>query len=139
MKTFELPTGELVLIDDQDYDLVERYKWHMGQNGYVMRGKGVSLHRQIMGENGDFQVDHRNKNRLDNRRSNLSWKTPSDNCANRDMPRRVHHDITSRGVTRIKSGKFQASIKRNGISRYLGLFDTEKEASIAYLEAGGIA
>lgn len=138
MKTFELPTGEIVLIDDRDYGLVDRYKWHMGQNGYVMRGKGVSLHRQIMGSNGDLQVDHKNKNRLDNRRGNLKWSTATDNCANRDMPRTVNHDIKSRGVTR-KGNRFQASIKRNGKSTYLGLFTSESEASQAYQRAGGIA
>jgi hypothetical protein len=32
------------------------------------------------------QVDHKNKNKLDNRPINIRWVTPKENCANRVMP-----------------------------------------------------
>lgn len=43
-----------------------------------------------------------------------------------------HKILKLRGITQRPSNKFQAQIYHKGKSRYIGVFDTEKEAAIAY-------
>lgn len=77
------------------------------------------------------QIDHINRDRADNRIVNLRVATASENSCNRDRPRRW-----MKGVTFIRSiGKFQAQIKKDGRSRYLGVYPTEREAHEAYCAA----
>lgn len=78
------------------------------------------------GEFPDRQIDHINRDPLDNRISNLRTALPHQNTANR---------TGVRGYTRHGSGKFQAMIKHRGKAFYLGLFDTEKDARQAYMAA----
>ena len=74
-----------LLIDDEDYDKVKKYKWHLKPSGYTnyartniykdKKHKYLRIHRLIMGL-GDFKddkrvVNHVNGNGLDNRKCNL--------------------------------------------------------------------
>src|SRR4051794_14375051 len=81
-------------IDADDYALVGEHKWSLvAGDSYVGRnqrdGQGVQkivyLHRVLMGaEDCDgTHVDHKNGDRLDNRRSNLRVTDSSGNGANR--------------------------------------------------------
>ena len=70
--------GHTVLVDQLDYFKVSQYKWHINDNGYaVWRGirdgkkLTVRMHRLIMDTPDGMDTDHINRNRLDNRRSNL--------------------------------------------------------------------
>ena len=82
MPTLHLSSGEPVLIDDDDLELVGRHRW------FPLRSKGdvyarrqvraggrrftVLMHRFLLGvTDSDVRVDHRNHNTLDNRRENL--------------------------------------------------------------------
>lgn len=70
------------LIDLEDIASVKKYKWHLNDNGYV-RNKVINdyLHRYILNAKiGD--VDHKNSNPLDNRKSNLRECTHADNNKN---------------------------------------------------------
>jgi hypothetical protein len=69
----------LAIVDADDYDRIARYNWSL-RNGYARRlamfgGKrrAVYMHREIVGAtHGDgLQVEHRNGNKVDNRRANL--------------------------------------------------------------------
>lgn len=77
------------IIDVKDVDLVSSYKWTKATNGYVMAKIGdriVYLHRFIMQNIKDIcvkEVDHINRNPLDNRRVNLRLTTPSENLLNK--------------------------------------------------------
>lgn len=77
-------------------------------------------------------VDHINGVKDDNRFSNLREATRAQNCWNRK------HRKTSaskfKGVTR-KGRKWQSMITANGVSVYLGVFDTAEKAHRAYVEA----
>lgn len=93
-----LTMGMVAIVDDADYKWLSRWKWcaHQTTRGvfYVRRGasrngkiQSILMHRQIMGlVVGDGkEVDHINRNPLDNRRCNLRLVTRKENCANRGI------------------------------------------------------
>lgn len=93
MIELKLSRGKVAIIDDEDGDLAS-LKWTYGTNGYAYRmtypeRKAVYLHREILAriigrrpERSDI-TDHRNGDRLDDRRANLRLATPSESMRNR--------------------------------------------------------
>lgn len=91
-----LTKGAFATIDREDFDKVKSYKWSLSSNGYAVRGvkiKGtrktniVLMHREILGLTiqESPQVDHINRNKLDNRRENLRPATASTNALNTEL------------------------------------------------------
>lgn len=78
-----------------------------------------------------LEIDHINGNGLDNRIANLRLVTRRENCQNKKRHREgkligaVHNSVVD---------KWEARIHENGKQRYIGLFDTEREAHEAYME-----
>jgi hypothetical protein len=98
-------------------------------------GSDWAAHRVVWflctGEQPASHLDHKNRNRLDNRLPNLRPATPSQNQANsgdrgRALPKRVYAT---------KSGRFRAWIQVNRRQRCLGIFNTAEEALEAYMRA----
>ena len=89
MKSIITSQGITFFIDDEDYSRVSKHIWHIVDckyNHYVRRtirvGKKFKrqyLHRFIMGEPEGLQVNHKNKDTLDNRRCNLEVVTRQQN------------------------------------------------------------
>jgi hypothetical protein len=84
--------GEIVayaIIDEEDCEYVNKYKWHLSR-GYAICTQVGRMHRYIMkAKKGDPSVDHLNNDRLDNRKSNLRYVTPSQNNQNMEKTRGV--------------------------------------------------
>ncbi len=82
--------GKFAKISAEDYELVARHSWYY-RDGYALskiRGKEMRMHRFILNETDpDRLVDHKNRNRLDNRRVNLRVYTPKQNANNRETSR----------------------------------------------------
>jgi len=75
------------------------------------------------------ELDHRNNIRDDNRIKNLREVTRSQN--NRNCTR--VNKTGFKGVSRTPNGRFQALIREpNGKKKYLGTFDTAKQAHAVY-------
>ena len=78
------------------------------------------------------QIDHIDGNRKNNSIANLRQATPSQNQENRKCQNKTGYS----GVTfHKKTNKWQAQIKKRGISYYLGLFDSVESAHAAYVDA----
>lgn len=130
----------VAIVDDEDYPLVNSFKWNVNSNGYLIgevidpetrTRRKIQMHRFIMGlDHGDSRfVDHINGNKHDNRRSNLRFATPSQNSQNLPTLNNIG-DSQYRGVTKsITEGKWKASGGLDGKTYYLGTFDTELEAA----------
>jgi hypothetical protein len=61
-----------VIIDKDDIDIVSSFTWHISKSGYVqtvIKKKTIFLHKLILG--CSTTAYHINKNKLDNRKSNL--------------------------------------------------------------------
>lgn len=126
------------IIDAVDAEWVGQWRWFF-DGRYVARSErreGLSftlrLHRSLMGlVSGDMrEVDHINRDRLDNRRSNLRVVDPQINKQN--VPSQVGSSSRYRGVSWDKrKGKWQARAMVNRKSYTAGWFTTEREAAEA--------
>ena len=110
MKLIKLTRNKYAIVDDDDFDKLNRYKWQCNYYGYAKRGiwdrgtnnnKQVLMHREIMGvlDRKDIEIDHINKNTLDNRKCNLRFCSHQENIMG-------------------KSGHY----KNNKSSRYKGVY-----------------
>lgn len=84
----KLTQDKISLVDWEDYEKVNEYKWcytQNGRNGYAFSDTFGHLHRFIMGltKGGGKQIDHINGDSLDNRRLNLRISTSSQNNQNK--------------------------------------------------------
>lgn len=136
-REIELSRGRVAIVDDEDYSMLNRWKWSF--NGtYATCGRyGTTryLHRILMlSPPKGMDVDHINGDALDNRRENLRVVTHQKNCVNRH---RLHANNKS-GYNGVfwdaKAGSWRAYIDR-GKRIYLGRHKTKEEAIAARLEA----
>lgn len=142
MREILLAKGLIALVDDEDFESINQFRWKRDIQGYASskirldgKQKDIFMHRVIM-KVSDRRIilDHVNGNKLDNRRSNLRFATNSQNGMNRGMP--SNNTSGFKGVTRHKrTGKWQASINFNGMFRYLGLYANPEDAHAAYCAA----
>ncbi len=134
MQKIPLPRGKFTLVDDCDYAELSKFKWNLNQhdgNGYVRRVENgtrriIFLHKVILGAGSGQEVDHRNRNRLDNRRENLRLATHGQNAKNRK--RQTNNTSGVAGVSP-QDGGWLAQIKCDGALIRLGFFRS-KEAAI---------
>lgn len=117
-----------VLVDDEDVCRVQTRSWHVTEKGYV-RGHNEYLHRFIMG-GGAPEYDHRNGDKLDNRKVNLEPCTHAQNMMNKGLY--SNNTSGAKGVTWVaKKGKWRAFINKYGQIRTIGFFESFEDAVIA--------
>lgn len=144
VKELPLTKGYVAIVEDEDFDWLSQWKWtakDCGNTVYGMRKyrKGgrqftISLHRQIMGNPEGMEVDHEDRNGLNNRRSNLRVVSHKANAYNAKMNSRNTSGF--RGVHRNPTRqRWVARIMHEGKSRTLGTFDDIVEAAKAYDQA----
>jgi hypothetical protein len=117
-----------ILFDEEDLPPLLPFSWSIGSHGYAQGvGAGIAcitMHKLLLGPcPGGMVTDHINRNRLDNRRTNLRFVTHHQNNMNRR--------VSGGGAYKLKSGRFQAKLKRNNKRIHLGTFDTMEQADLA--------
>ena len=146
MKKIQLTKGYEALVDDEDFERINKHKWHARSNRihglvYAARSAGKTpdrkthwMHREIMNTQDGMETDHINRDGLDNRKSNLRVCTRSQNA--RNAKRRVTNTSGHKGVSWDKERKkWHAEIMINYKKIHLGRFDTVEEAAAAYDQA----
>ena len=127
------------VVDAADADFVNRWTWRLSSSGHATRGQWVDgtcqkvqLHRELLGlVRGDGVLgDHRDLDKLNNRRSNLRRATSLQNSQNRKN--NEGSISTLRGVAYSKrKRKWQAQVWNGGRSIWLGYFRSERDAGSA--------
>lgn len=151
-KQIPLTQGKVALVDDADFEDVSRFNWHAHKgrkgNWYARRAilkieepdpkkrrNRISLHRHLLG-NVDGEIDHKNRDGLDNRRTNLRVATRELNAINTGAYA-TKRGTTYRGVQYCHS---RSNLTRRWIVRFeskgrkffLGYHATAEDAAHAY-------
>lgn len=148
MKEIKLTQGEVALVDDEDYEYLNQFKWHLNRCNKnriiyaVRKGKQINkirrspicMHRIIMNTLKGMEVDHIDHNGLNNQKSNLRNCTHSQNGMNK---LKITSKTGYRGVyIDIKRKKpFCVCLRRNNKTIHLGSYTTLNEAALKYNEA----
>ena len=122
-----------LIVDKEDWNRVSQWKW--SSQGHYLRinrhNRNIYLHHFLIGMPIDrsLQVDHINRNKLDNRKENLRFVTPQENALNKK---------TAKGCYWDKDRGFWVSQIMLEKQTYLGSFTSENEAHQRYLEANEV-
>lgn len=155
MKEIKLTQGQKAIVDDEDFDRLNKHKWCAWWNKgtksyYAVRNTVLAngkrrleyMHRVIHGlAYGDKrQVDHKDHNTLDNRKENLIITTHHKNNQNRINP-----SINGVGVYRRKGHNrkkpYKVDVMVNRKMCHIGYYSTKEEAQEArqkWLEQKGL-
>lgn len=127
--------GEEILVSDEDWHILNRYKWYIGvstSSKYPKNNHNKRMHVLLIHNNDPEKViHHKNSNTLDNRRENLVIASRSENM----HQTRKRKNSASRffGVYfHNQANKWAVRIQKNGQRYNLGLFASEIDAAKAY-------
>jgi len=139
-KQIQLTQGKVTLVSDHRLDYLSQWKWHAHFNGckwYAERKEGkkvIYMHREITNAPDGMDVDHLDRDGLNNTDENLRVCTRSQNLLNRGMYSNNKSGFT--GVSWFKRDqKYRAQIQRDSKNIHIGYYLTAEEASRAYKEA----
>lgn len=142
----KLTQGQVALVDPKDWKRIRHRKWYAAwdKTRFYARARPdktedpkrptLNMHREILKAKRSQQVDHVNQIGTDNRRSNIRLCTSKQNNQNR---RKRNGCISQyKGIQKCQDGEaWTSSITIDGTRTYLGTFETEEEAALAYNSA----
>jgi hypothetical protein len=137
-KIYLVTKGKIAIVDDEDFDFLNQWKWYCNVGGYVMRHEKqknykrntIWMHRLINNTPEGFDTDHINRNKLDNRKNNLRSLLHGKNLMN--MGSRKNNISGKIGVGWHAMGKkWRAYISLNGKYLHLGDYKYKKDAIVA--------
>lgn len=131
------------MVDDEHFDFLNQYNWHVApsrktfyaqRHGIKRLGEKatISMHREILKlKNGKIQVDHIDGDGLNNQKSNLRL------C---DHKQNQHNSLKQDGCTSKFKGvswspimkKWRVSFGPSSNRKTIGHYESEKEAALAY-------
>lgn len=142
MKKIKLTQGKFALVDDEDFERVNKLKWyasfHPKRNVFTsirrIGNKTIYMHQFIMNtisKGHNYSIDHMDHDPLNNQKSNLRVCNNSENMRNRG--RQKNNKSGAKGVCYVSErGKFKSYIKLNNKLMHLGYYNTLQEAALAY-------
>lgn len=143
MKKIKLTQGKFALVDDEDFDFINQWKWCAKKdtrNFYAFRTdyengkKSILMHRVVLNiNNPKIKIDHRDIDGLNNQKINL--RIVSDSESSRNKRGVQNTSSVYKGVYRLnvnRKNKWRAMIGIDGKQIHLGCFPTQELAAIAY-------
>jgi hypothetical protein len=138
LREIPLTQGYIALVDDEDYDYLMQWKWHYMQ-GYaktfdkVNKTGKIAMHRLLLEANSGEIVDHVNRNKLDNSKTNLRKSDCVGNARNRDKYS-METSSKYKGVFYDKKRrKYTGNITvESGNTKYLGHYLLETDVAFYY-------
>ena len=126
------------IIDLNSVNKVNNIKWCLNSNGYARttnNRRTILLHKYLMNCNDNDIIDHINRDRLDNRLSNLRLVTIHENNMNNSKQKNNTSGIIGVYLNIRRNNKWVANIKINRKNIYLGIFKDKEDAIVARLQA----
>lgn len=129
-------------VSEEDYDYLNGFSFTLNGKYLKCNTRGSEnrdkyLHvivAELMGLDTSNEIDHDDRNTLNNQRYNLRPATKSQNLANSSL--RKDNKTGFKGVTFNKiHQKYRARIRINTIEKHLGWFDDPEKAAKVYDEA----
>ena len=138
-KKIKLTKGRYAIVDDEDFEFLNQWKWWSDGQGYAVRDIGgrknkqrILMHRVVNKTPDGLVADHINRNKLDNRKKNLRNVTQRVNSLNCKLSK--NNTSGYNGICWYKN-RWCATIKYNYKTVYLGRFANIKDAVKARKEA----
>jgi hypothetical protein len=126
--------GKFALVDDEDYEQLIKQSWSLSRWGYAAGSRGkvhILMHRVIINAPVDMDVDHKNGDRLDNRKENLRLCTDSQNL--RNARKSSNRSSNLKGVSKRRGLElFRTNVYVEGKGVHIGYFKDEHYAALAY-------
>ena len=140
MKEITLTQGKVALVDDEDFEGLNKHKWQLLRaktTNYAIRreGKTIYMHREVLNAKAGDYVDHRDSNGLNNQRGNIRLCSQSQNNGNQRCQTRERSSMYKGVSINKRAMNWEAHIKIHGRKKFLGYHNTETEAAIAYNKA----
>lgn len=122
--------GENILVNDEDYVWLSKHKWYLS-NGYAINERRKKMHRLIMEANPGEIIDHVDRNKINNQRSNLRFANKCQNVHN--QKKRDNTKTIYKGVHYVKRlNSFVARCRMNFQDHFLGYYRSDIAAAYAY-------
>lgn len=125
--------GKVAIIDDEDYEKLIAYNWICNKQNYVRETKtNFLIHRMILNlPKNNLQVDHIDRNPLNNQKSNLRICNPQNNKRNQT---KYKGEFSSqyKGVSWKEQCKSWVAHITTNKTEYIGMFNNEVDAAHAY-------
>lgn len=124
--------NNLIKVDEQNLYWLKKYRWFDNGHGYahtMIKGKNVYFHRLIMKAKKGQEIDHINRNKLDNRKSNLRF-------SNRyEQMRNAIYKAGISGIVGVNPHGNHWTVRKriNGKKTHLGCFNDIEQARMAYV------
>lgn len=139
-KEIKLTRNKVAIVDDEDYEELNKVKWYCSPQGYAVRSiiidnkkLRLQMHRIINKTPDTHDTDHINGNKLDNRKCNLRTVTVLENRQN--SFKYSNNKSGYKGVWFHKyRKKWVAEIKINKEKCYIGIYKNINDVARAYNE-----
>lgn len=141
MKEIQLTQGKVALVDDEDYERINQFKWYANKNskdvfyactGIWINGK-INIYKMHWFIDGKIWKDHKDRNGLNNQKDNLRQCNNSNNQMNKIKS--VNKSSIYKGVSFIKRiNKWEVKIQINGKPKLVGRYYDEIIAAKKYDE-----